>query len=50
MTYLKEFLTREGNELMIEIGALAAIFLMAYVIYLLGVADWMKKKGELNDP
>lgn len=50
MIYLREFLAREGNELIIEIGTLVAIFLMAYIIYLLGLADWMKKKGELNDP
>lgn len=47
MDYLKEFLVKEGGELIIEIGALTAIFLMAYIIYLLGLADWMKKKGEL---
>lgn len=47
MNYLKELLTREGGELIIEIGALTAIFLMAYIIYLLGVADWMRKKGGL---
>lgn len=39
MNYLKELLMREGSELIIEIGALVAIFLMAYIIYLLGVAD-----------
>lgn len=45
MNYLKELLMREGSELIIEISALVAIFLMAYIIYLLGVADWMRKKG-----
>ncbi len=45
--YLKEFLMKEGGELITEISALVAIFLMAYIIYLLGVADWMRKKGNL---
>lgn len=47
MNYLKEYLMREGNELLIEIVALVII---VGIIYLLTIADWMKKKGELNDP
>lgn len=47
MNYLKEYLMREGNALLVEILALA---IMVGIIYLLGIADWMRKKGEINDP
>lgn len=32
---------------LIKIGAIGVIFLMAYILYLLGIGDWMNKKGEL---
>lgn len=47
MNYLEEYLMREGGELFLEIIVLV---IMVVMIYLLGVADWMNKKGEINDP